>query len=230
MEWMEQDIDLHLFTKQQAYQPMWELQKQWVKEVDSQLRKQSLLLLEHQHVYTFGRGAHKEHLLISEDVCREKGIELEDVDRGGDITYHGPGQLVGYPIIHLDRFKNDTHIYLRKLEECIINTLAHFGIEAARKSKYTGVWVQDEKVAAIGVKFNKANNSKGFITSHGLALNINTDLHMFDYIVPCGIREYGVTSMTKLLGHTCPMEEVREVFYLQFMKEFNFTYSSKNNY
>jgi lipoyl(octanoyl) transferase len=218
----EQVIESNVFKGKQKYFPMWDLQKEWVREIDERKRLQSLLLLEHHHVYTMGRGSHLEHLLISEEKCKEKGIELAEIDRGGDITYHGPGQLVGYPLIQLDRWKNDAHLYLRKLEETIIQTLAHYGIEGSRKAPYTGVWVQEEKVAAIGVKFNRGRQSKAFITSHGFALNVNTNLAMFEYIIPCGIREYGVTSLKKLLGREVDIQEVIKVYREQFVKEFGF--------
>jgi lipoyl(octanoyl) transferase len=218
----ERVIESQLFEGKQKYFPMWDLQKEWVQEIDEQKRLQSLLLLEHHHVYTMGRGSHLENMLISEEKCKEKGIELAKIDRGGDITYHGPGQLVGYPLIQLDRWKNDAHLYLRKLEETLIQTLDYYGIEGSRKSKYTGVWVKEEKVAAIGVKFNRGRQSKAFITSHGFALNVNTDLSMFEYIIPCGIREYGVTSLNKVLGREVDMEEVIRVYREQFVKEFGF--------
>jgi lipoyl(octanoyl) transferase len=218
----ERVIESQVFEGKQKYFPMWDLQKEWVQEIDEQKRLQSLLLLEHDHVYTMGRGSHLENMLISEEQCKEKGIELAEIDRGGDITYHGPGQLVGYPLIQLDRWKNDAHLYLRKLEETLIQTLAYYDIEGSRKSKYTGVWVKEEKVAAIGVKFNRGRQSKAFITSHGFALNVNTDLSMFEYIIPCGIREYGVTSLKKLLGREVDMQEVIKVYREQFVKEFGF--------
>jgi lipoyl(octanoyl) transferase len=220
VEYNDQTLKVNVFSGKQKYFPMWDLQKEWVKEIDQQKRLQSLLLLEHDHVYTLGRGSHLENMLISEEVCKEKGIELAEIDRGGDVTYHGPGQLVGYPLIILDRWKNDAHLYLRKLEETIIQTIAHFGLKGDRKVPYTGVWVKDEKIAAIGVKFNRGQHSKAFITSHGFALNVNTDLSMFEYIIPCGIREYGVTSIKKLIGQQVDMDEVIQVYEKEFVKEF----------
>ncbi|MDQ0337700.1 lipoyl(octanoyl) transferase [Caldalkalibacillus uzonensis] len=201
---------------------MWDRQKEWVAQIDRHERLPSLLLLEHNHVYTFGRSGQQEHLLISAEMCKQRGIELAYIDRGGDITYHGPGQLVGYPLILLNRWKNDAHLYLRMVEETIIKTLSHYGIEAGRKPPYTGVWVQDEKVAAIGVKFNRGRQSKSFITSHGFALNVNTDLSMFESIIPCGIRDYGVTSMSKLLGRSVDLEEVINLYQNIFVEEFQF--------
>ncbi|GGK19194.1 octanoyltransferase [Caldalkalibacillus thermarum] len=222
MNWNEHWLETHIFRHKQPYDPMWDRQKEWVAEIDRHERLPSLLLLEHDHVYTFGRGGRQEHLLISEEMCKQKGIELANVDRGGDITYHGPGQLVGYPLILLKRWKNDAHLYLRMLEETIIKTLARYDIDAGRKPPYTGVWVGDEKIAAIGVKFNRGRQSKSFITSHGFALNVNTDLSMFEYIIPCGIREYGVTSMAKLLDHPLDLAEVMQVYQHIFVEEFQF--------
>lgn len=217
-----QILKFEVFSGKKKYFPMWDLQKEWVKEIDQQKRFQALLLLEHDHVYTLGRGSHLENMLISEEMCKEKGIELAEIDRGGDVTYHGPGQLVGYPLIVLDRWKNDAHLYLRKLEETIIKTIAHFDLEGERKAPYTGVWVKDEKIAAIGVKFNRGQRSKAFITSHGFALNVNTDISMFQYIIPCGIREYGVTSIEKLIGQQVDMDEVVRVYQGEFVREFGF--------
>lgn len=227
MQWNEQHLDIYTYNQKQKYHPMWEQQKQWVQEIDVKERQPSLLLLEHAHVYTLGRGSHVEHLLISSEECTKQGIDLVEIDRGGDITYHGPGQLVGYPLILLNQIGNDAHLYLRKLEEALIQTLAHFGVEGTRKEQYTGVWVQDEKVAAIGVKFNRARHLKAFITSHGFALNVNTDLTMFEQIIPCGIREYGVTSLSHILKQEVDMQEVQHVFQDKFIEEFGFI--SKQN-
>jgi lipoyl(octanoyl) transferase len=223
-------IEAYILEEKQPYFPMWDLQKEWVQEIGQNKRNQSLLLLEHEHVYTFGRGAHKEHLLISEDTCLEKGIELAEIDRGGDITYHGPGQLVGYPLLVLDRFQNNAHLYLRKLEETLIRTLSSFGIQAGRKEAYTGVWVKDLKIAAIGVKFNRVKGNKDFIASHGFAVNVNTDLSMFEHIIPCGIREYGVTSMEQLLGQKIEMNKIVEVYQSDFEQEFDVRLFHSNGY
>lgn len=220
MTWQEDYINIHHFKKIQPYGEMWDRQKEWVLEIDQQLRHPSLLLLEHQHVYTFGRASHQEHLLISPEKCKEQGIELYEIDRGGDITYHGPGQLVGYPLLHLGKIGNDAHLYLRKLEESVIQALKAFDVEGDRKAPYTGVWVGDTKICAMGVKFNRGRHSKAFITSHGFALNVNTDLDMFNYIIPCGIREYGVTSLQQLLGHKVDIEKVKEAFIRSFCDVF----------
>ena len=162
-----------------------------------------LLLLEHPHVITLGSSADGSHVLLDAAERAVVGIELYETGRGGDVTYHGPGQLVGYPILDLKPDRKDVHRYVRDLEESLIRALAAFGIRAGRKPGLTGVWVGDAKVAAIGVRV-----SSGWITSHGFALNVATDLGFFDAIVPCGIREYGVTSIDRLLGESPGMAEV----------------------
>lgn len=215
-------LDIHIYKENKAYGPMWEQQNHWVQEIDQGKRDSSLLFLEHPHVYTLGRAAKEQHLLISKEECQRQGIEIFEIDRGGDITYHGPGQLVGYPIILLNGLQIDPHQYLRLLEESLIATLAHYQITAERKPPFTGVWVKDEKIAAIGIKFNRGRLSKAFITSHGFALNVHTNLDMFQYIIPCGIKEYGVTSMEKLTGMKYIMEEVIHVFKEQFCNLFQF--------
>ncbi len=153
-----------------------------------------LLLLEHPHTFTVGRNKSGDHLLVRHDELERRGIHFEVISRGGDITYHGPGQLVGYAILDLNGFNRDIHRYLRNLEETIILALRELKIEAERKGGLTGVWVKDEKIASIGVGIRR------WITYHGFALNINTDLSYFDMIVPCGIRGVRVTSIKRLLG------------------------------
>ncbi len=177
------------------YQEAWELQGRLVAARRRGLIGDLLLLLEHPPVYTLGRGGRAEHLLAPVEWLRRQGADVFEVDRGGDITFHGPGQLVGYPILDLTAWGRDLHRYLRNLEETLIRALAAFGVAAGRKAGYTGVWVDDRKIAAIGVKLNS-----GWITSHGFALNVSTDLSWFDHIVPCGIRDYGVTSLAAELG------------------------------
>jgi lipoyl(octanoyl) transferase len=162
----------------------------------------TLLLLEHPHVYTFGRNANKEHLLVSRQFLTKLGAQVFDTDRGGDVTYHGPGQLVGYPILDLTRYRRDIARYMRSLEEVFIGVAAGFGIRARRLNGVTGVWVGDEKLVAMGVHISR------WVTSHGFAFNVNTDLHYFEYIVPCGLRGKGVTSLEKLLGRNVEMEAV----------------------
>ena len=163
----------------------------------------TLLLLEHPHVITLGTSAHRDNILIDEEQGRLLGIEVFDTGRGGDVTYHGPGQLVGYPIFDLKPDRCDLHRYVRDLEQVLIHTLASFGIEAGRKEGLTGAWVGDEKIAAIGVRV-----SSGWITSHGFALNVSTDLSFFDSIVPCGITQFGVTSIERVLKRNVGMDEV----------------------
>jgi len=153
-----------------------------------------LLLLEHPHVITLGTGADPEHLLLGEEERKRLGVQVREVGRGGDITYHGPGQLVGYPILDLNPDRKDLHRYLRDLEEVLILALSDFGVEAERIEGLTGVWVQGAKVAAIGVRV-----SSGWITSHGFALNVCPDLRYFRAIVPCGIGDRPVTSLSRLL-------------------------------
>jgi lipoyl(octanoyl) transferase len=165
----------------------------------------TLLLLEHPHVITLGTGSHAENILIGREERERLGIELFPAGRGGDVTYHGPGQLVGYPIFDLKPDRCDLHRYLRDLEEVLIRVAADFGLEGARRTGMTGVWVADRKVAAIGVRI-----SSGWITSHGFALNVSTELAFFDAIVPCGIREHGVTSISAELGLDVPMEGVED--------------------
>ena len=163
----------------------------------------TLLLLEHPHVITLGSSSDESHILLDAGERRLMGIELFETGRGGDVTYHGPGQLVGYPILDLKPDRKDLHRYIRDLEEVLIRMLATYGIEAGREEGLTGVWVDGQKVAAIGVRV-----SSGWITSHGFALNVSTDLSFFGSIVPCGIRDHGVTSMQRLLGRSAEMAEV----------------------
>ncbi len=163
----------------------------------------TLFLLEHPHVITLGTSSHEENVLLDAAERRLLGIELFETGRGGDVTYHGPGQLVGYPILDLKPDRKDLHRYVRDIEESLIRALAPFGIEGSRKEGLTGVWVGDEKIAAIGVRV-----SSGWITSHGFALNVSTNLDFFDAIVPCGIREYGVTSVSRLLGRVVGIDDV----------------------
>ncbi|MBI3579927.1 MAG: lipoyl(octanoyl) transferase LipB [Ignavibacteriales bacterium] len=163
-----------------------------------------LLFTEHEHVYTIGKGGDENHLLASDAELNLGGIDVFKIDRGGDITYHGPGQVVGYPIIDLNNYFADIHRYLRSLEEVMILALDEFGIEAGREEGLTGVWVKGEKIAACGVKVSR------WVTMHGFALNVNTDLQKFERIIPCGIFHKGVTSMQKILGKEIELEEVHQ--------------------
>ncbi len=165
-----------------------------------------LLFCEHPHVITQGRNGKREHLLVSEHVLRQKGVEFHATDRGGDITYHGPGQIVGYPILNLGAIRRDVVWYVRTLEEAMIRATAEFGITAERVAGKTGIWVQagktEEKLAAIGVHISR------WITSHGFAYNVSTDLRNFDFIVPCGIADRKATSLEKLLGRRVEEKEI----------------------
>lgn len=206
------------------YKEAWDLQKAYVQEIDKGERAETLLLLQHSPTYTLGSDRHPEHLLLDQETLNKRGISVYNIDRGGDITYHGPGQLVGYPLIYLDAAGLDLHGYLRKLEAVIIDWLAQYGIEGGRKPAYTGVWVGDEKIAAIGVKFNKAKQRRGFITSHGFALNIKSGIAAegFSGIVPCGIQEYGVTSFNDITKMNMTVEEAAAQIAPLFKQRFNF--------
>jgi lipoyl(octanoyl) transferase len=170
----------------------------------------TLLLLEHPHVITRGTSSHSNNILVEDADRALLGIELFDTGRGGDVTYHGPGQLVGYPILDLKPDRCDLHRYIRDIEEALIHALASFDVTGSRKDGLTGVWVGEEKIAAIGVRV-----SSGWITSHGFALNVRTDLAFFDAIIPCGIRDHGVTSLAKLgieAGMAAVMDAVERSF------------------
>lgn len=197
-----------------AYDDAWELQKNLVAERAREARPDRLLLLEHPPVYTLGRSGRMENVLLGEAEREGEGITVHRVDRGGDVTYHGPGQLVGYPILNLKRLfrargyeRPDLHRYLREIEEVIIRALAAFDVTGWRYDGYTGVWVDGAdgplKIAAIGVKVS----SKG-ISSHGFALNVDPDLNHFAGIVPCGIEEHGVTSLAQILGRPVGVADV----------------------
>jgi lipoyl(octanoyl) transferase len=164
----------------------------------------TLLLLEHPHVSTLGRNAKAENLLTSRAQLAGRGAQVFDIDRGGDVTYHGPGQLVGYPIFDLAQLRRDIAWYMRSLEEALIAVSGEYGIQAGRLAGAPGVWVGNDKLAAMGVHIAR------WVTSHGFAFNVNTDLRYFDWIVPCGLRGKGVTSLAKLLGRRVEMEEVAE--------------------
>lgn len=162
-----------------------------------------LLLLQHPHVITLGTGSSRSHVLADESRRRDLGIDLVEVGRGGDVTYHGPGQLVGYPILDLKPDRKDLHQYLRDLEAVLVQALEEMGIGAERKPDLTGVWVDGRKIATIGVRV-----SSGWITSHGFALNVSNDLSFFETIVPCGIQDVSVTSVSQELGRTCGIAEI----------------------
>ncbi|MCC5913563.1 MAG: lipoyl(octanoyl) transferase LipB [Balneolaceae bacterium] len=198
------------------YRSAWDLQKSVQKllidqkrairdgNTPAQLHNDQLLFVEHPHVYTLGKSGDSSHLL--KGVNELAGIQAEyvEIDRGGDITYHGPGQIVGYPIMDLDNHFTDIHKYLRYLEEIIIRTAAEYGVEAGRIDGLTGVWSGDQKICAMGIRCSR------WVTMHGFALNVNTDLSYFDHIVPCGISDKKVSSLSKLTGRTIDETEVKQ--------------------
>jgi len=197
-----QIVDLGLVGYAEAYA----LQKRIVAARKTEAIGDVLLLCEHPHVITQGRNGKREHLLASEHVLRQKGMEYYETSRGGDITYHGPGQIVGYPILNLGAIRRDVVWYVRTLEEAMIQATAEFGIKAERVAGKTGIWVRvgntEEKLAAIGVHISR------WVTSHGFAYNVSTDLRNFDLIVPCGIAECKATSLEKLLRRSVEEKEV----------------------
>jgi lipoyl(octanoyl) transferase len=195
-------VDLGLIGYAEAYV----LQKRVVAARKAGAIEDMLLLCEHPHVITLGRSGKRENLLVSEHVLKQKGVEFHASDRGGDITYHGPGQIVGYPIVNLGAIRRDVVWYVRMLEEAMIRATAEFGIVAERVVGKTGIWVgnggAEEKLAAIGVHISR------WVTSHGFAYNVSTDLRNFELIVPCGIAERKATSLEKLLGRKVEAKEV----------------------
>ena len=187
-----------------SYRCAWELQRVLVARRKAGETGDLLLLLEHPPVITLGRNGDRQHLLSSAELLDEQGIEFVETDRGGDITYHGPGQLVGYPILNLSGIRKDVVWYVRTLEEALIRAARDFGIRAGRREKLTGVWVDGCKLASIGVRISR------WITSHGFALNVSTDLGSFQHIVPCGISACPVTSFRELLGRSVNLSQVEE--------------------
>jgi len=181
-----------------------ELQKERVAQRKTGVIPDTLILLEHPHVYTLGRNARAENMLVSREFLSSRGAQVFPTDRGGDVTYHGPGQLVGYPILDLSQHRRDIAWYMRSLEEVFIRMARDFGIDAGRSAGAAGVWVGNDKLVAMGVHLSR------WVTSHGFALNVNTDLRYFEWIVPCGLRGKGVTSLAKLLGRELEMEKVSE--------------------
>jgi len=191
-----------------------DLQKERVGQRKAGIIPDTLLLLEHPHVYTLGRNARREHILVSTDWLASRGAQVFETDRGGDVTYHGPGQLVGYPILDLTRHRRDISWYMRSLEEVFIRTVYDYGIDAERSPGAAGVWVGNDKLVAMGVHLSR------WVTSHGFAFNVNTDLRYFEWIVPCGLQGKGVTSLAALLGRKVEMEEVTERVVEHFGKVF----------
>jgi lipoyl(octanoyl) transferase len=190
------------------------MQERAVARLGSGQMTEQLLLLEHPHVFTLGRNAKASNILIGGELLKERSIEVHHVGRGGDVTYHGPGQLVGYPIINLRPDRCDVHRYVRDIEEVLIRTVADFGLRGSRIAGLTGVWVGGRKIAAIGVRIAR------WITSHGFALNVNTDLSYFRMIVPCGIVDRGVTSLAEVLGRQVDLKEVARAAAYHFGRVF----------
>ncbi len=227
--------DLGLIDYQTAWDYQTELHKQVVdRKLENRQRKKDgqptlsllhhLLFCEHPPVYTLGKSGSLDHLLLKEEELSDGGFTFYKINRGGDITYHGPGQIVGYPILDLDGFFNDVHKYVRYLEEAVIRTLADFGIEAGREEGYTGVWLPEmdtqpkRKICAIGVHLSR------WVTMHGFAFNVNTQLQHFENIIPCGIQEEdkAVTSMAKELGRPMDLSLVKEKLRQHFAQLFGF--------
>lgn len=203
------------------YGRAWDLQGELARARHAEQIPDLFLLVEHEHVYTLGRAGRDENVLWDESHLRRRGVQIYHVDRGGDVTYHGPGQAVGYPIVSLRSRGLDAHKYLRDLEEVLLRTLADFGIAGRRADGMTGVWVDNAKIAAIGVKFTRA------VTSHGFALNVNTDLSYFSGIVPCGLTNRNVTSMEALLGQSVDMAVVQKSLTAHFGAVFELDVHSK---
>jgi lipoate-protein ligase B len=185
--------------------------------ITGEIAQDVLLLLEHSPVVTLGRSSKEKNLVASKDFLASRGVELHEVERGGDVTFHGPGQLVGYPIIDLKRHKQDLHWYLRQLEQAIIHTLEKFGVAAERSTGYTGVWTKGRKIASIGV------HARDWVTWHGIALNVNNDLSFFDLIVPCGIAGVVMTSIEKETGAETAVDDVADVFAREMAALFGLT-------
>src|SRR6056297_2729794 len=216
-----------------SYRPVWNLQKELQNglitqkrlirdgHLDEYTQNDMLLFVEHPHVYTLGKSGSSSHLLKAIGELARIDAEYIEIDRGGDITYHGPGQIVGYPILDLDRHFTDIHKYLRTLEEVIIRTCADFGIETGRIDGLTGVWAGNEKICAMGIRCSR------WVTMHGFALNVNTDLSYFNHIVPCGISDKAVTSMQKLLDKELDPNSVKKSIVKHLSELFEVTPKNK---
>ena len=192
------------------YNDTWKLQKKLQSKRILGEIEDHLLLVEHPPVFTLGKNASKQHIINNSE-----GVSIIQTDRGGNITFHGPGQLVCYPILDLNHYKRSITWYMRELEQLIIDVLAEYDIKASRKKGLTGTWVKDKKIAALGVRISRR------VTMHGFSLNINPDLNFYKNIIPCGIKEYGVTSMAKIMGNEVPsMDEVKTKMTKHFTKNF----------
>lgn len=221
------------------YKEAWDYQEKLFKEnIDLKIRIRNgetdlqttnyLLFCEHPHVYTLGKSGKQENLLLDEAGLDEKEATYYKINRGGDITYHGPGQLVAYPIFDLDHFFPDIHKYMRFLEEAVIKTLKHYGVEGGRVDGLTGVWIEGDtpsarKICAMGVK------SSRWVTMHGIGFNINSDLSYFSNIIPCGIEDKAVTSLERELGRRVDMDELKSILKKELAEQFQYTYTSHEN-
>ncbi|MGV0923993.1 lipoyl(octanoyl) transferase LipB [Empedobacter tilapiae] len=233
---MKQIVEFQDLGINRNYQEIWDYQESLLAEniavkqynraqekegsSDFKKTKNHLLFVEHPHVYTLGKSGHLENMLASSDKLNEINATFVKTNRGGDITYHGPQQLVGYPIMDLDNFKPDIHLYMRNLEEVIIKTIAEYGLKGERSQGETGVWLDvgrpfARKICAMGVKASR------WVTMHGFALNVNTDLRYFEYIVPCGIQDKAVASLERELGHQVDMNEIKEFAKKHFAEVFD---------
>ncbi len=193
-----------------SYKKVWDLQKELVKKRQNGQINDTLILVEHEPVYTLGKNADENHILQH----TPKDVKTYQIERGGDVTFHGPGQLVGYPILDLHNYKKSINWYMRGLEQLLIYTLAEFMVTAERKEGLTGVWVGDEKIAALGVRVTR------WITMDGFSLNVTPDLTYYSGIIPCGIFEYGVTSMARILTDEVTVNSVKQVLIEKFIKQF----------
>ena len=192
------------------YNETWKLQKKLQSKRILGEVEDHLLLVEHPPVFTLGKNASKQHIINNSG-----DVSIIQTDRGGNITFHGPGQLVGYPILDLNHYKRSITWYMRELEQLVIDVLGEYDIKASRKKGLTGTWVKDKKIAALGVRISK------WVTMHGFSLNINPDLNFYKHIIPCGIKEYGVTSMAKIMGKEVPsMDEIKTKITKRFTKNF----------
>lgn len=199
-----------------AYDPSVEVQREILEEVVAGHRPSTLLLVEHDPVLTLGANFHAENLLFSLEHYAERGIQIVRTDRGGDVTYHGPGQLVAYPIFDLQPLGKDLHRWLRDLEETVIDTLRHWNLQGTRNPANTGVWIENRKICAMGIKVRR------WVSMHGLALNCSTDLSVFQSFVPCGVRgDYGVTSISQETHHPVTLSQVKPLLTSAFLRRFS---------
>jgi lipoyl(octanoyl) transferase len=203
-----------------SYTDALQVQLEVLQAVQEGRRPNTLIFVEHNPVLTLGANFHEENLLSTPDEYRSRGIEVLPTDRGGDVTYHGPGQLVIYPIFDVSRLGKDLHKWLRDLEQTMIRCVEIFGLQARRFPPHTGVWIEARKVAAIGIKV------KRWVSMHGIALNCANDLSVYDTFVPCGIRDYGVTSLSEELGRTVPISEAKPVVKRAFAEVFGLDWVS----